>query len=154
MRGRNAVCVAIPSYHYDYLYNGDRNASPSRLQLPSEILVSILLYLFFKPTKGCRDFSLLCAERTTLQSSVFILIPNTIFLSGNLLFYIKLCLFLLLMCFILSSPIPTLFMLCVPFHLRLYRSLLFSPRCFICSVVFCHAEYNIAKELFIYFQQL
>jgi len=87
------------------------------------------------------------------QSSVSILIPNTIFLSGNLLFYIKLCLFLLLMCFIPPSLIPTLFMLCVPFHLRLYRSLL-SPRCFIYSVVFCHAEYNIAEELFIYFQQL
>jgi len=86
------------------------------------------------------------------QSSVFILIPNTIFLTGNLLFYIKFRLFLLLVCFIPPLLIPTLFMLCVPFYLRLYRSLLFFPRCFIHSVVFCHAEYSIAEELFIYFQ--
>ena len=114
MRGRNALCVAIPSYQYDYLYNGDHNASPSRLLLPSEILVSILLYLFFKPTKACRDFSLV-RKTDDPQSSVFILIPNTIFLSGNLLFYIKLFLFILLMCFIPHSLIPTLFMLRFPF---------------------------------------
>jgi len=31
------------------------------------MLVSILLYLFFKPTKACRDFSLLWGKRTTLR---------------------------------------------------------------------------------------
>lgn len=81
------------------------------------------------------------------QSSVFFVIPNTIFLSGNLLLYIIPSFLSLFVLFCLYSFLP--FSCCVfPFIFVCIA------RAFIRSVVFCHAECLVAEELFIYFLQL
>jgi hypothetical protein len=90
----NALCMAIQSCRYGYLYNGDHNASHSRLYLPSEILVSILFYLLPFPTrKSCRDFALLYGKEDPPEL-VFVVFPNTVSLSCSCLLILKFVFFL------------------------------------------------------------